>query len=187
MRGVGWDYATADIRHGKMTWLPTTRSRYLHRCSLSFFPCRNIVLTYERINLVLYKDLPMTMISWYIITLIYTNTTGTHEDLNFFTSAILTLAHGVFLFAMFAMAYDVTAALAGPLNAKLGQYSTNNLAYWPTLNSQDLLYVCTVRQFWSRSWHRLFARMFLVIFASFLSLFVIMIHSISVIFRKNIR
>ncbi|PRP80846.1 hypothetical protein PROFUN_11401 [Planoprotostelium fungivorum] len=141
MRGVGWDFTTADIRHGKMTWLPTAQSR---------------------IRAVLFKDTPMVMGSWYIITYIYNNSTGSHEDLPLYLSAPLTLAHGVLLFSLFALAYDATAAACAPLGAAIGQYSTHNLAYWPPLNSLDLLKVCSVRSFWSRSWHRLFARMFLI-------------------------
>lgn len=40
--------------------------------------------------------------------------------------------------------------------------TTHNLAFWPPLNSEPLTSVTTVRQFWSRSWHRLFSRLFLV-------------------------
>lgn len=84
------------------------------------------------------------------------------DSLNAIQKGLLTLSQGVFLFGTFSAGYTAGAILTSPLRKRYREWTTHNLAFWPPLNSQPLLAVTTVRQFWSKSWHRLFSRLFLV-------------------------
>lgn len=86
------------------------------------------------------------------------------DSLPYWARGLLTLAQGFFLFGTFALGYHC-AALATfvcGLRNPYRTYSSNNLAYFPPLNSRPLYEATSVRAFWSRSWHRLFSRFFLV-------------------------
>ena len=102
------------------------------------------------------------------------------DSLNWWQRALLTLSQGVFLFGTFSAGYTAGAIATAPLRRRYREWytllacaclilpltlayrTTHNLAFWPPLNSEPLTSVTTVRQFWSRSWHRLFSRLFLV-------------------------
>lgn len=162
MRGTGFAWQTADIRHTKKTWLPTVANR-LHS--------------------ILVHVLPISLGAWYIISSIYTSRlayTLEKNDYNPFAhptqasigykirrqgelfdslpiqqQLLLTVALGAFLMSAFSLGHSIFAILLHPL-------SPHPLAFFPPLYTTRVWSLTSVRSFWSFGWHRLFARLFLV-------------------------
>lgn len=162
MRGTGFAWQTADIRHTKKTWLPTIANR---------------------VHSILVHVLPVSLGAWYIISSIYQNRLGpTLEsgDYNPFANPtqasvgyrirrqgelfdslpieqqmLLTVALGAFLMSAFSLGHSIFAILLHPL-------SPHPLAFFPPLYTTRVWSLTSVRAFWSFGWHRLFARLFLV-------------------------
>lgn len=148
MRGVGFTWTTADVRHTRKTWLPTARNR---------------------IHSILFHVGPILAICFLIIRSTYVNCLegvpqaelGVHTE-NLFDSRLalwhqllLTAALGAFLMAAFSMAHSLAAIMMSPL-------APSPLAFFPPLYSTRIWDIKSVRGFWSYGWHRLFARLFLV-------------------------
>ncbi|KAJ0108994.1 hypothetical protein J7T55_005542 [Diaporthe amygdali] len=153
MRGVGFTWSTADVRHTRKTWLPTVHSR-LHSIFahvgpvlvLCFFLVRTIYLRYGL------QDVDSA--AW------GTGTGADREDLfdtrlPFPVQILLTTALGAFLMTAFSFAHSAFAIMLSPL-------APHPLAYFPPLYTTRIWDIKSVRQFWSYGWHRLFARFFLV-------------------------
>lgn len=162
MRGTGFAWQTADIRHTKKTWLPTVANR-LHS--------------------ILIHVLPVSLGAWYIISSVYTAhlaSTFENDDYNPFANPIqasigykvhrpgelfdslpvyqqllLTMALGAFLMSAFSLGHSIFAIMLHPL-------SPHPLAFFPPLYTTRVWSLTSVRAFWSFGWHRLFARLFLV-------------------------
>jgi len=162
MRGQGFTWTTADVRHTRKTWLPTIGNR-LH----------SIVM----------HVLPVQLGAWYIISTIYTKylaSTLEQADYNPFATAthasvayqitrqgelfdslpipiqlLLTVALGAFLMSAFSLGHSIFAVMLHP-------FSPHPLAFFPPLYTTRVWSLTSVRKFWSFGWHRLFARLFLV-------------------------
>ncbi|KAI0113311.1 hypothetical protein F4814DRAFT_421432 [Daldinia grandis] len=152
MRGVGFTWTTADVRHTRKTWRPTVGSR---------------------VHSILVHTTPAIAASWLIIRAVYLRYLATAGDLpwpssdgrqsrELFDEALpllvqylLTGALGAFLMAAFSLGHSLFAIMLSPL-------APSPLAFFPPLYSTRIWDVTSVRKFWSYGWHRLFARLFLV-------------------------
>ena len=153
MRGIGFGWTTADVRHTRKTWLPTMRNR-LHSIfvhvgpvlALSFAIIRGIYTTYlnDADSIWLPPDFGSGAPA---------NPFDTR--LPFALQLLLTAALGAFLMAAFSLAHSVAAIACAPL-------APSPLAFFPPLYTTRVWSLRSVRDFWSYGWHRLFARFFLV-------------------------
>ncbi|KAI1141650.1 hypothetical protein F5Y05DRAFT_373327 [Hypoxylon sp. FL0543] len=154
MRGVGFTWTTADVRHTRKTWLPTVGNR---------------------VHSILVHTLPVLLASWFVIRTIYMRylaapicRSGLYDgercdrELELFDKRLplpiqllLTGALGAFLMAAFSLGHSLFAIALSPL-------APSPLAFFPPLYSTRIWDVTSVRKFWSYGWHRLFARLFLV-------------------------
>lgn len=162
MRGTGFAWQTADIRHTKKTWLPTVVNR-LHSIAVHV--------------------LPVSLGAWYVISSVYASrlaSTLEKDDYDPFTNLtrmgvgyklyrqgelfdslpvyvqiVLTTALGAFLMSAFSLGHSIFAIMLHPL-------SPHPLAFFPPLYTTRVWSITSVRAFWSFGWHRLFARLFLV-------------------------
>ncbi|KAL6248654.1 hypothetical protein RBB50_004909 [Rhinocladiella similis] len=149
MRGVGFTWTTADIRHTRKTWLPTVQNR---------------------VHSIVVHVCPVLCVSWIIIRRIYSgyllpiqdDPWDTHSAYDLFddrlpiiVQLLLTGALGAFLMAAFSFGHSLFAILLHPLRP-------NPLAFFPPLYTTRPWDITSVRKFWSFGWHRLFARLFLV-------------------------
>ncbi|CAK4031867.1 hypothetical protein BST61_czeina14g001360 [Lecanosticta acicola] len=145
MRGVGFTWTTADVRHTKKTWLPTPQNR-LHSILLHVGP--------------------VLVAAWAIIKTIYVNRLAPLEarknppespfdQLALVEQFALTAALGAFLMAAFSLGHSLFAVLCSPL-------APSPLAFFPPLYTTRVWSITSARGFWSYGWHRLFARLFLV-------------------------
>lgn len=162
MRGQGFTWTTADVRHTRKTWLPTIGNR---------------------IHSIVMHVLSVQLGAWYIISTVYTKylaSTLEKDDYNPFAPAtrtsvaykiarqgelfdslpisiqlLLTVALGAFLMSAFSLGHSIFAVMLHP-------FSPHPLAFFPPLYTTRVWSVTSVRAFWSFGWHRLFARLFLV-------------------------
>lgn len=143
MRGVGFTWTTADVRHTRKTWLPSVANR---------------------VHSILVHCLPViaSSLAW----LRYVYTTHLHHEESPDSAAEFdalplamqlgtTAALGAFLMAAFSVGHSAFAILLHPLHP-------HPLAYFPALYTTRVWNIRSVRGFWSYGWHRLFARLFLV-------------------------
>ena len=153
MRGVGFTWSTADVRHTRKTWLPTVRGR-LHSIFARAAPVLALCLAVVRAVYVRYGLQDVEGAAW----------GGAGEGvpvdlfdarLPFAVQVLLTAALGAFLMTAFSFAHSAFAIVLSPL-------APHPLAYFPPLYTTRIWDVKSVRQFWSYGWHRLFARFFLV-------------------------
>ncbi|KAI6088561.1 hypothetical protein F4821DRAFT_84828 [Hypoxylon rubiginosum] len=153
MRGVGFTWTTADVRHTRKTWLPTVGNR---------------------VHSILVHVLPVLVASWFVVRSIYVrylaaaaagSSVGDNDErpsrelfddrLPLLAQLLLTGALGAFLMAAFSLGHSLFAIMLSPL-------APGPLAFFPPLYSVRIWDITSVRGFWSYGWHRLFARLFLV-------------------------
>ncbi|OTB14544.1 hypothetical protein K445DRAFT_376875 [Daldinia sp. EC12] len=152
MRGVGFTWTTADVRHTRKTWLPTVGNR---------------------VHSILVHTTPVLLVSWFIIRSIYLRYLAASEGLAWSSSeekhsrelfdevlplpvqVLLTGALGAFLMTAFSLGHSLFVIMLSPL-------APSPLAFFPPLYSTRIWDITSVRKFWSYGWHRLFARLFLV-------------------------
>ena len=137
MRGAGFTWSSADVRHTKRTWRPTVRDR-IH--SIAVHVC------------------PVLLVSWAVIWDIYTlylSRGAGFDSLPFGLQLILTAVLGAFLMSAFSLGYSAFAIVLSPLKP-------HPLSYFPPLYTARVWDLVSVRGFWSFGWHRLFSRLFLV-------------------------
>lgn len=143
MRGAGFTWTSADVRHTRKTWTPSVNNR-MHSIAVHV--------------------LPVLGLSWGVIRYIYTGYLDRHDasapwpaldDLPFGLQLLLTAALGAFLMSAFSLGHSMFAILLSPL-------SPSPLAYFPPLYTNRIWSLLSVRDFWSYGWHRLFSRLFLV-------------------------
>lgn len=151
MRGVGFTWSTADVRHTRKTWLPTVQNR-LHSICLRVIPTLGLCFMTVRTIYLRYDLQDVDQAAW----------GGGQEWVDLFDTRLpfpiqllLTAALGAFLMAAFSLAHSAFAILCSPL-------APHALAYFPPLYTRRTWDITSVRQFWSYGWHRLFARLFLV-------------------------
>ena len=150
MRGVGFTWTTADVRHTRKTWLPTVQNR-LHSISMRALPTLVLCFVIVRTIYLRYDLQDVDQAAWEgeeRVSLFDTR-------LPFPIQLLLTAALGAFLMAAFSLAHSAFAILCSPL-------APHALAYFPPLYTTRFWDITSVRQFWSYGWHRLFARLFLV-------------------------
>ncbi|OAL17881.1 hypothetical protein AYO22_11225 [Fonsecaea multimorphosa] len=149
MRGTGFTWTTADVRHTRKTWLPTVRNR---------------------VHSIVVHVMPVLLVSWGVIRTVYVRYLMPTQDapwdvysaydlfdhrIPMVFQLLLTVALGAFLMAAFSFGHSLFAILLNPL-------APNPLAFFPPLYTSRPWQVTSVRRFWSFGWHRLFARLFLV-------------------------
>lgn len=146
MRGMGFTWTTADVRHTRKTWLPTIHNR-LHSISVHVVPLMLVCLVTIRSTYLKYLenggevdlDAPSRF----------------DERLSLPRQLLLTAALGAFLMLAFSLAHSVFAIMCSPL-------APSPFAFFPPLYTTPIWEITSVRGFWSYGWHRLFARLFLV-------------------------
>lgn len=137
MRGAGFTWTSADVRHTKKTWRPKVR---------------------DRTHSILVHVLPVLLVSWAVIRDIYTIYLQHGEgfdDLPYSLQGILTASLGGFLMSAFSLGHSMFAVVMAPL-------APHPLSYFPPLYTARVWDLVSVRGFWSYGWHRLFSRLFLV-------------------------
>lgn len=156
MRGVGFTWSTADVRHTRKTWLPTVHNR-LHSILVHDLPTLGVCFAVIRAIYLRYGLEDVDEALWGTLELGATTGGESLFDtrLPFRVQVVLTGCLGAFLMAAFAFAHSAGAVLLSPL-------APHPLAYFPPLYTVRIWEVRSVREFWSFGWHRLFARFFLV-------------------------
>lgn len=137
MRGAGFAWTTADVRHTKRTWAPSCR---------------------DRLHSILVHVLPAMLLSWAVIRYVhahYLQHGFAFDDCPYVVQAALTAALGGFLMSSFSFGHSLSAIMLSPLHP-------HPMSYFPPLYTLRVWEITTVRGFWSYGWHRLFARLFLV-------------------------
>lgn len=162
MRGQGFTWTTADVRHTRKTWIPTISNR---------------------IHSILVHVIPVQLAGWYIISTVYSKylaKTIEAEDYNPFIGStrasvkyqlnrrgelfdslsipiqlVLTAALGSFLMSAFSLGHSLFAIMLHP-------FRPHPISFFPPLYTTRVWDLTSVRAFWSFGWHRLFARLFLV-------------------------
>ena len=148
MRGVGFTWTTADVRHTRKTWMPTVGNR---------------------VHSILAHVGPILIACWVIIKWIFVARLAPSDDtlpvtpdpspfdhcLPLRLQLLLTAALGAFLMAAFSLGHSLFAIMLSPL-------SPSPISFFPPLYTTRIWNVTSVRGFWSYGWHRLFARLFLV-------------------------
>lgn len=137
MRGAGFTWSSADVRHTRSTWRPSIK---------------------DRTHSILIHVLPVLIVSWAVIRDIYSLYLANGEpfdDLPIGLQLLLTGALGAFLMSAFSLGYSTFAIMLAPL-------APHPLSYFPPLYTARVWELESVRGFWSYGWHRLFSRLFLV-------------------------
>ena len=146
MRGMGFTWTTADVRHTRKTWLPTIHNR-LHSIFVHVAPLMVVCLVIIRTTYTGYLeeggDVDLDAPSRF------------DERLSLPQQLLLTAALGTFLMLAFSLAHSMFAIICSPLAPSL-------FAFFPPLYTTPIWQITSVRGFWSYGWHRLFARLFLV-------------------------
>ncbi len=181
MRGIGWDYATPDVRHDTHPWQPPS-SRQLRRA--------------------LFKLLPALMICIAILRFLLVQMYARSSDLEHMSIAslpphwrgVFVVATGIVLYALFDFGYTFVSAFCMPAlrhgeemlesynerresqasengsapsrpgKKRVRRLSSNahNVDFFPLLNPIKIVRLSSLRSFWSKIWHRLFHRAFLI-------------------------
>ena len=144
MRGAGFTWSSADVRHTRRTWRPS-RS--------------------DRLHSIFVHVLPVLFGSWAIIRGVHvkylasttdkSNGEGDFDVLPYLAQIALTAALGAFLMAAFSLGHSIFAIL-------LSVFHPHPLSYFPPLYTKRIWEITSVRGFWSYGWHRLFSRLFLI-------------------------
>ncbi|KAM0715962.1 hypothetical protein Q7P37_008476 [Cladosporium fusiforme] len=145
MRGVGFTWTTADVRHTRKTWLPTVQNR-VH--SILFHVGPVMVLAFAVIKTTYVKRIAPIMQT-------PNPPYSPFDELSYPEQYILTAALGAFLMAAFSLGHSIFAIMLSPL-------APSPLAFFPPLYTTRVWDIKSARGFWSFGWHRLFARLFLV-------------------------
>ncbi|KZT27646.1 hypothetical protein NEOLEDRAFT_1240199 [Neolentinus lepideus HHB14362 ss-1] len=145
MGGVGWDWATADVRHTPLRWHPSPSTQ----------PYR-----------LLTSLLPLLFLSLAGLRYLHPQPSESIFDLPILTRAAFVACLGIALYTLFDVAYTAAAFIVGLIVHCMDLHKRkivyNSLLSFPPLYMHPLMEVCSLRDFWSRGWHRLFARYFLV-------------------------
>lgn len=146
MRGMGFTWTTADVRHTRKTWLPTIHNR-LHSIFVHVVPlmlvCLVVIRTTYLTSLEAGGEVDLDAPSRF------------DERLSLPHQLLLTAALGAFLMLAFSLAHSLFAIACAPL-------APSPFAFFPPLYTTPIWEITSVRAFWSYGWHRLFARLFLV-------------------------
>ncbi|KAK5163221.1 uncharacterized protein LTR77_010807 [Saxophila tyrrhenica] len=146
MRGMGFTWTTADVRHTNKTWLPTVHNR-LHSIATHVVPVMLLCLFTIR-DIYTTHVLPSASAP-------FDSASAFDERLSLPNQLLLTATLGAFLMVAFSLAHSLFAIVCAPL-------SPSPFAFFPPLYTTRIWSITSVRGFWSYGWHRLFARLFLV-------------------------
>lgn len=146
MRGMGFTWTTADVRHTRKTWLPTIHNR-LHSIFVHVVPAMLVCSAVIRTTYVEYLE-PGGEVR-------LDRPSRFDERLSLPHQLLLTVALGAFLMLAFSLAHSMFAIVCSPL-------APSPFAFFPPLYTTPVWRITSVRGFWSYGWHRLFARLFLV-------------------------
>lgn len=149
MRGAGFTWTSADVRHTRKTWTPSVGSR-VHSIGVHVLPALGICFAIIRY---IYSNYLATAASF--ASLGQEGREHSFDDLSFSNQILLTAALGGFLMSAFALGHSVFAIMLAPLKP-------HPLSYFPPLYTSHIWDIASVRSFWSYGWHRLFSRLFLV-------------------------
>lgn len=160
MRGIGWDFASADIRHDASPWQPPSRNQ-LRMVVLRLLPALSVAV-YTMRRLLSYLSEPQKPQELHL--------SPTIIDLPPLLRPLLVLVTGISLYTFFDGGYTLVSAILLPIMKGFGNITQRtvaptpktNLTYFPLLNPMKLTQIKSVRSFWSKAWHRLFHRAFLV-------------------------
>ncbi|KAI7181005.1 hypothetical protein KC324_g8863 [Hortaea werneckii] len=147
MRGMGFTWTTADVRHTKKTWLPTVGNR-IHSICVHVLPIMATCLVFIKYTYDTYLSPPGDPIP-------FDGPSRFDERLSLPMQLGLTAALGAFLMVAFSLAHSAFAIVCAPL-------APSPFAFFPPLYTTRIWDITSVRAFWSYGWHRLFARLFLV-------------------------
>ncbi|PWN27410.1 hypothetical protein BDZ90DRAFT_232386 [Jaminaea rosea] len=156
MRGIGWDFASADVRHDISPWQPPS-SRQVNMAIFRLIPALGIAIIVTRSMLARLGGQPIES------PLVHTS--PSIVDLPAPLRPLLVLATGASLFTLFDAGYTLVSAAAMPILSSISNVrkrSLHNIDFYPLLNPLKLTEICSVRSFWSKAWHRLFHRAFLI-------------------------
>lgn len=137
MRGAGFAWSSADVRHTRSTWRPSIK---------------------DRAHSILVHVLPVLLVSWAVIRdthSLYLANGQPFDDLPVGLQLVLTAALGAFLMSAFSLGHSAFAITLAPL-------APHPLSYFPPLYTARVWELKSIRDFWSYGWHRLFSRLFLV-------------------------
>lgn len=143
MRGAGFTWTSADVRHTKKTWMPSVGNR-VHSIAMHVLPVLGLSWGLIRYIYIGYLDRPDAG-----------GPKPLFDDLPFGMQLLLTAALGGFLMSAFSLGHSIFAIL-------LSLLSPSPLSYFPPLYTSRVWRLTSVRDFWSYGWHRLFSRLFLV-------------------------
>ncbi|CAO1636768.1 unnamed protein product [Parajaminaea phylloscopi] len=155
MRGIGWDFASADVRHDISPWQPPSS---------------------RQVKLALFRLLPALMVAAFVTRHLLArlghpldapllHTSPSIVDLPPTLRPVLVLATGVSLYTLFDAGYTLVSAIALPVLegvSRSKRVKLHNVDFFPLLNPLKLPEITSVRGFWSKAWHRLFHRAFLI-------------------------
>lgn len=147
MRGTGFTWTTADVRHTTKTWLPTIENR-LHSIFVHVGP---VMIA----SLVVIRHVYTTYLRPALLDPSAASTSVFDTHLSFGLQLALTAALGAFLMVAFSLSHSLAAITLAPL-------APSPFAFFPPLYTTRIWAITSVRGFWSYGWHRLFARLFLV-------------------------
>ena len=137
MRGAGFTWTSADVRHTRRTWRPSVQ---------------------DRVHSILVHVVPVLLLCWAVIRDVWVHYISHgmgFDDMPLVVQLALTGALGAFLMSAFSLGHSLFAIVLAPL-------APHPLAYFPPLYTARVWDVKSVRGFWSYGWHRLFSRLFLV-------------------------
>lgn len=142
MRGAGFTWTSADVRHTKRTWRPSPR---------------------DRVHSILVHVLPAGLLCWAVVRDVWVHYLSPPDSVPFDEMPLfgvqlpLTAALGGVLLCAFSLGHSLFAIACHALLPE-----GHPLVYFPPLYSVRVWEVQSVRGFWAYGWHRLFSRLFLV-------------------------
>ena len=163
MRGAGFTWTSADVRHTRRTWRPSPRDR-LH--SIVFHVGPTLLLSWAVVRDVWVHYLAATAAAAGSAsppppTITTRSSITSFDDLPLSIQLALTASLGAFLMSSFSLVHSLFAITMHFLFLFRGEEG-HPLAYFPPLYSVRVWEIVSVRGFWSYGWHRLFSRLFLV-------------------------
>ncbi|KAL8974943.1 MAG: hypothetical protein Q9197_000831 [Variospora fuerteventurae] len=160
MRGAGFTWTSADVRHTKKTWTPSVGDR-LHSILLHVLPTLGIsfavirhLYSHHLQQLQQQQQQPSRQLKQEEEKT-SSNNNNPFDALPFPLQLLLTAGLGAFLMTAFSLGYSCFAIALAPLKP-------HPLSYFPPLYTTRVHALTSVRAFWSYGWHRLFSRLFLV-------------------------
>ncbi|CAO1634486.1 unnamed protein product [Jaminaea pallidilutea] len=156
MRGIGWDFASADVRHDVSPWQPPSM-RQIKASVFKILPAMLVSLLVTRALLDKLGGQPIDPLGLH--------TSPTIVELPPHLRPVLVLATGISLYSLFDAGYTLVSAVALPAFRRISttqDTTLHNVDFFPLLNPMKLPQICSVRSFWSKAWHRLFHRSWLV-------------------------